>query len=51
MNRVPFDLDTLKDYVADTTQLFGVAHPEQQSAWVARFAVARLRVNVKGCFR
>ncbi|MBC7202174.1 MAG: amidase [Pusillimonas sp.] len=39
MNRVPFDLDTLKDYVADTTQLFGVAHPEQQSAWVARLGM------------
>lgn len=39
MTRVPFDLNTLGDYVSSATQLFGVAHPEQQPAWVARLGM------------
>ncbi len=39
MTRVPFDLKALEDYVAGVTQLFGVKHSEQQSAWVARLGM------------
>jgi aspartyl-tRNA(Asn)/glutamyl-tRNA(Gln) amidotransferase subunit A len=52
MTRAPFNLKSLEDYVAEATQLFGLAHSEQQSAWVARLGMHlpdMQRINSAAC--